>query len=142
FAESFVDTLAAIHSVDLAQLPNEMPRPTSWDAYLDEKIALWNATEAALPDSNPVLRYVAAWLRANRPEPCRLVLVHGDPQPSNILVEGGGGHVVVDWEFARIGDPREDLGYYLSYSQAVGPSLYAPDPESFLARYREQTGLT
>ncbi|HKE74450.1 MAG TPA: phosphotransferase family protein [Acidimicrobiales bacterium] len=141
-ADEFVDTLATIHAVDLASLPGEMPRPTDWASYLDDKIRLWTDTEAGLPDCNPVLRYVAAWLRANRPPEAPLVLVHGDPQPSNIVLDERRGHVVVDWEFARIGDPREDLGYYLSYSQSVGPSLYSFDPEAFLARYRRRTGLS
>ena len=45
-----------------------------------------------------------------------------------------------DWEFGRIGDPREDLGYYSHLP--VPPNLYEADPQGFLARYRERTGLT
>lgn len=141
-ADQFVDTLARIHAVDLHRLPAEMERPPAWDAYLDERIRRWTDAEASAPASDPVIRYVAAWLRANRPPEAPLTLVHGDAQPSNILLDDDRGHVVVDWEFARIGDPREDLGYYLSYSDAVGPSLYSRDPEAFLARYRERTGLS
>jgi hypothetical protein len=48
---------------------------------------------------------------------------------------------VVDWEFAAIGDPREDLGWYNIYSTAAGPNLYEADPEAFLAAYRDATGF-
>jgi aminoglycoside phosphotransferase (APT) family kinase protein len=90
-------------------------------------------------DSRPALRYTAARLRSYRPEPVPLTLVHGDCQPSNVLI-GADGPVVIDWEFGRIGDPREDIGYYSDYP--VDPNLYATDPKAFLERYRERTGMT
>ena len=90
----------------------------------------------------PVLRYVAAWLDAHRPPPLPLCLVHSDFQPANIMVDGSGQHLLVDWELAHIGDPREDIGYYNVYSSALGPNLLMADPDGFLARYRKQTGLT
>ena len=37
------------------------------------------------------------------------------------------GDRLTDWEFAHIGDPREDLGYYNAYSGAVPPNLLADD---------------
>jgi aminoglycoside phosphotransferase (APT) family kinase protein len=58
------------------------------------------------------------------------------------MVDNSGRHLLIDWELAHIGDPREDLGYYNVYSAASGPSLLMVDPEGFLARYREQTGFT
>jgi aminoglycoside phosphotransferase (APT) family kinase protein len=67
-------------------------------------------------------------------------LVHGDCQPSNVLVSDSGERVVIDWEFARIGDPREDLGYYTQIP--MPPNVYSQDPAGFLARYRDRTGLT
>jgi aminoglycoside phosphotransferase (APT) family kinase protein len=87
-----------------------------------------------------VLRYVSARLRAQRPPPVPFTLVHGDCQPSNVLVADSGARVVIDWEFARIGDPREDLGYYTQ--NPTPPNVYVEDPRGFLARYRERTGLT
>ena len=51
------------------------------------------------------------------------------------------GWRIVDWEFARIGDPREDLGYYNAYSGAVPPNLAQLDLAAFLARFRERTGF-
>jgi aminoglycoside phosphotransferase (APT) family kinase protein len=142
FVEGFVDTMAALHAVDPDVLPGTMVRPASWDEFLDARIAQWTELDASLPDSSPVLRYVAAWLRTHRPPPCPLGLVHGDYQPANLLLDEERGHVVVDWEFARIGDPREDLGYYLTYANLIGPDLYGRDPDAFLARYRARTGLS
>jgi aminoglycoside phosphotransferase (APT) family kinase protein len=87
-----------------------------------------------------VIRYASALLVRHRPPPVPFTLVHGDCQPSNVLVADSGEHVVIDWEFARIGDPREDLGYYTQIP--MPPNVYHRDPQAFLARYRELTGLT
>ena len=86
------------------------------------------------------MHYAAAQLAAHRPPPVPLTLVHGDCQPANVLVPDEGPVLVIDWEFGRIGDPREDLGYYSHLP--VPPNLYEADPDGFLARYRERTGLT
>ena len=51
-----------------------------------------------------------------------------------------GPPLVIDWEFAHIGDPREDLGYYTQIP--LEPNVYWADPERFLRRYRAATGLT
>ena len=58
-----------------------------------------------------------------------------------MLVTPDGAWHLIDWEFARIGDPREDLGYYNAYSGAVPPNLVARDVDAFLAGFRERTGL-
>ncbi|WP_409329686.1 phosphotransferase family protein [Trujillonella humicola] len=141
-AGTFVDAVAAVHAVPLDTLPAGMTRPASWDDYLDGVLDLYRDVDREIADSSPVLRYVAARLRGHRPPPVPFTLVHGDCQPTNVLVRDPavGGHVVIDWEFARIGDPREDLGYYTQIP--MQPNAYTADPAGFLARYRERTGLT
>lgn len=41
------------------------------------------------------------------------ILVHGDFNPTNILVDGGKITAVVDWEFAHVGTPYMDIGNLL-----------------------------
>jgi aminoglycoside phosphotransferase (APT) family kinase protein len=139
-ARMFVDTIADIHSAPVDQLPNGMTHPTSWDGYLDQVLNLYRQVDREIVDSSPVLRYVSTRLITHRPPEVPLTLVHGDCQPSNILVADSGERVVIDWEFARIGDPREDLGYYTQIP--MQPNVYHKDPAGFLARYRERTGLS
>jgi aminoglycoside phosphotransferase (APT) family kinase protein len=141
YAMEVADVLAAIHHADLAALDGVLPRPASWADYLADLSGEWARAERAHPESVPVLRYLSAWLRAHQPPPMDLTLVHGDFQASNILVDAGLH--VIDWEFAHIGDPREDLGWFNIYSASSGaPNLYAADPEAFLDRYREQSGAS
>lgn len=136
-----VDTLATIHAVEPDRMAPALTAPADWDTYLGGLIDRFRLAEAAHVEADPFLRYVAAWLDANRPPPLPLRLVHGDYQPANLLVGPDGHHHVVDWELAHIGDPREDLGYYNVYAAALGPNLLMEDPEAFLARYRERTGF-
>ena len=141
--DALVDTIAAVPQVDLAVLPASLARPSDWDTYMTEVNRSWSETERTLTESNPTMRYLGAWLDAHRPPPMALALQHGDMQPANILLDPDDrSHRVIDWEYAHIGDPREDLGWYVTYSSAAPPNLYAPDPEAFLARYRERTGAS
>jgi aminoglycoside phosphotransferase (APT) family kinase protein len=141
-AVSLAEVAAAIHNVDRALLPLSVTRVSDSDAYLGQRIAEWATTERAHPESDPFLRYVGAWLDAHRPPPVPLTLIHGDFQTANLLVTTDGSWSVVDWEFARIGDPREDLGYFRGVANVAPPDLIAADPVAFCATYRELTGLT
>jgi aminoglycoside phosphotransferase (APT) family kinase protein len=136
----FIDTFAAVHATPLDRLPARMPHPPDWLSYLDSVLAGYDRIAREHPGSAPVLGYVTWWARTHKPPPVPLGLVHGDCNPTNVLVGPSGPPLVIDWEFARIGDPREDLGYYTQ--SPVQPNVYWADPERFLARYRAATGLT
>ena len=140
-SRDLVDTLASVHSLDVDAVDLPLPRPTSWEDYLGDLIDRFRQADRTHVESVPFLRYVAAWLDAHRPPALPLRLVHSDFQPANIMVNASGAHLLIDWEMAHIGDPREDLGYYNVYSSTAGPNLFARDPEAFLARYRERTGF-
>ena len=136
----FVDTLSEVHRTPLSVLPPGLERPADWESYIEGLVEHLGRLDTHLADSNPALHYTAAQLHAHRPPPVPLGLVHGDAQPANILVPDAGPVLMIDWEFGRIGDPREDLGYYSHLP--VPPNLYQADPASFLVRYRERTGLS
>lgn len=141
-AADLVDSMAMVHSVDPADVADALERPVSWESYISGLINRFRDAEAHHVEAVPLLRYVAAWLDAHRPPPLPLRVVHSDFQPANIIVALDGAYQIIDWEFAHIGDPREDLGYYNIYAAALGPNLFTIDPEGFLARYRERTGFS
>ncbi|MBN1328950.1 MAG: phosphotransferase [Candidatus Heimdallarchaeota archaeon] len=58
----------------------------------------------------------------------RFSLLHGDPQPRNVMVQGPKITGLIDWEYSRLGDPALDAGWALFFF-----SLY---PE--LDNYRHQ----
>lgn len=141
-AGPLAEAAAAFHRIPLDDLPASLARPEGYDAYLSGRIDEWRRTAAAHIESAPILRYVAAWLDSHRPPPVPLALVHGDFQSANLLRDHDGRIVVLDWELAQIGDPREDLGYFKAVAQAAGPDVIALGEEAFCARYRELTGLS
>ena len=59
-----------------------------------------------------------------------------------MLVDEQGDLVIIDFELASVGDPREDLGYFKAYAQAAPPDIIDENPEAFLNRYREITGFS
>lgn len=61
----------------------------------------------------PAQHLVLQWLRQNRPTSSPTTLVHRDFRLGNLMVDPRDGLVaVLDWEFARFGDPIEDLGWF------------------------------
>ena len=139
------DQLSSLWAQVGSVTPDEMPGldvPASWDAYIDTQIGRWRTLADDYVEALPIISYLAAWMDHHRPPPLPLRLVHGDPQPANVIVDDGGEWHLIDWEFARIGDPREDLGYYNAYAGAVPPNLIAEDTDRFLARYRAATGFS
>lgn len=140
-ARALCDLAADIHLVDIGGLPPVIERPVEWNGYIDELIELWRRTERDLSESIPMLRYVAAWLERNRPPQVPMTLVHGEFQPGNVMIGPDGRLVAVDWEFAHIGDPREDLGWALWVESIQPPTLIGKDQEGFCEHYRHRTGM-
>jgi aminoglycoside phosphotransferase (APT) family kinase protein len=84
---------------------------------------------------SPILARIFSWLADNVPpdeEPLRLV--HSDYGPHNILVHENQVSGVLDWESPRLGDPAEDVSYFL---QCVGAQA---DRAQALAWYEEAAG--
>lgn len=100
----FVETIAAVHCTPLAGLGLPASAPA---AYLHGVLATYDRFADLHPGCGPVLRYVTSWAAAHVPPPVPLGLVHRDCQPGNVLVDDTGHALVIDWEFAHAGDPRE-----------------------------------
>ena len=141
-AEPFADVAATIHGFDLAGLPDHLEMPASWDDYIDSRIQEWIDMEKGHVERDPFMRLIASWLKANKPPPAPLGLVHGDFQPANVVIAPDGTYYMVDWELARVGDPREDLGWMNLCGITQPPNVIEHDPESWYARYRELSGLS
>jgi aminoglycoside phosphotransferase (APT) family kinase protein len=139
---ALAESIATVHAVGEAALPPSFERPESWDAYVDNLIGRWRAIEAAHAERDPFIRWVAGWLDANRPPPAPLTLVHGEFQAGNVMLNATGGLDIVDWEFAHIGDPRADLGWFQQVAAFSPPDLIGADPVAFCERYCKASGLT
>jgi aminoglycoside phosphotransferase (APT) family kinase protein len=64
-------------------------------------------------EPHPAIEYGLWWLREHRPEPLADVVSHGDFRLGNVAVSERGLSYVLDWEFAHLSDPREDVSWPL-----------------------------
>ena len=79
---------------------------------------------------SPALMALFGWLFDNVPDrPGPAVMLHGDIAFNNFLFHEGQLNVVLDWEFAHIGDPAEELGYV---RETVGNAF---DWDRLMSRY-------
>ena len=134
---------ANVHTLDIGLLPKSVPRPKSWEHYIDAQIESFRETEALSKTSRPFLRFIAKWLEDNKPPPTPLTLVHGDFQVSNMIETANKKDgVLVDWELAHIGDPREDLGWFTMVCGAIPPNVLESDIDAFYDAYRAKTSFS
>ncbi|HEX9684122.1 MAG TPA: phosphotransferase family protein [Acidimicrobiales bacterium] len=140
-ADSFIESVVELHAVDVEAL--DLPgfhRPVDAADHALGDLALWRRIlEAHVRQPDPVLTYAVAWLGANPPEgPERTVLCHGDLGPGNFLHEEGRVTGLLDWEFAHLGDPMDDLAWLSIRVAQVGG---LGDLDFLLDRYHEKSGM-
>jgi aminoglycoside phosphotransferase (APT) family kinase protein len=49
----------------------------------------------------------------------RRCLVHSDPNPGNVVLVPGGAALLLDWEYAHVGDPLQDAAAWLQACPAL-----------------------
>jgi aminoglycoside phosphotransferase (APT) family kinase protein len=102
------------------------------------QLALWRRQfEEARLEPYPALSWLFDWLAEHAEEPARLVLVHGDFRPGNVLFSGERITGILDWEMAHAGDPGEDLAW--AYRALWSPERFVPLGE-FAAAYAAAGG--
>jgi aminoglycoside phosphotransferase (APT) family kinase protein len=115
-AGTLVDTLAAIHSVEVAAVGLAgFGRP---DGFLARQVARWSRQWAATPgEALPELDALGAALAEGVPDNPAGQLVHGDYRLDNTILTAHtpGIAAVLDWELSTLGDPLADLGLLLVY---------------------------
>lgn len=78
-------------------------------AYLENYLKMFRG---AAHSYSPATAAIFRWLLQNLPESAiPSCLVHGDIGFHNMLVDAGELIAILDWEFAHIGHPAEDLAY-------------------------------
>ncbi len=104
--------LARIHAIDVEAAGLDfLLRPP---AGRSPALHAVDGTRALLRDlqlDSPALELGLRWVEAHAPACERLTLVHGDFRVGNLIVGPGGLRAVIDWEFAHVGDPHEDIAW-------------------------------
>jgi aminoglycoside phosphotransferase (APT) family kinase protein len=135
--------LARIHAIDPSPL-DFLPGTGSSSPHRHglERLA---AQLASLEEAHPPLELALLHLPRALPLDGRQVLCHGDFRVGNFMVGASGLLAVLDWEFAHLGDPREDLGWTMVRAWRFRADHLRlgglAEPQAFLDRYQELTGF-
>ncbi|MAT04323.1 MAG: phosphotransferase family protein [Acidimicrobiaceae bacterium] len=152
--ESFIDTLAALHSIDPTDVGlEELGRH---DGYVARQLKTWYGSWTA---SVPFAEHDDArahdlhdLLQARLPEQGPARVVHGDFGPHNCMFSTSGTvTAVLDWEIATLGDPLADFAYSINaWIEPGDDGVYGADPptalpgfptrDALIARYAAATG--
>ena len=127
-AESMIDTLAAIHDVDVDAVGlGDLGRR---EDYLARQLKRWYGQfEKSKLREIPEVDEVHDELVRTMPEQKESTIVHGDFRLDNCLVSPEGRiQAVLDWELCTLGDPLADVGLMIVYTPdaAVGAGPAAP----------------
>jgi aminoglycoside phosphotransferase (APT) family kinase protein len=127
--------LARLHDIDIEALGFTVGSESAPDrvrAYVAEWRRWWNANRLH-PSS--LVEAGFHWLDRHIPgEVAKIVPVHGDARPDNMMFHNGEVSALLDWEFLHPGDPSEDLQYAKGF---VAPFV---SWEEFLEAYRTAGG--
>jgi len=116
-ADSFIDTLAALHSVDPIAVGLATLGRT--EGYIARQLATWyrswNASIEGAKYDDVRVHELQALLSDRIPEQGPARVVHGDYGVHNcMLSQNGAVTSVLDWEIATLGDPLADLAYAMN----------------------------
>jgi aminoglycoside phosphotransferase (APT) family kinase protein len=143
--ESFIDTLAALHSIDPADVGlGTLARPDGYVArQLKTWYGSWTASVVPAAHDDPRAHALHALLAARIPDQGAGRIVHGDYGPHNCLFSAGGDvTAVLDWEIATLGDPLADFAYSLNAWADPGDiGVYGADPPTALPGFPSRNEL-
>jgi aminoglycoside phosphotransferase (APT) family kinase protein len=148
---SGVSVLAQVHALSVGALGLEFVDQTRYGPTgLQQRLAYYqHFLDWAYAGSVPTVQAALDWLREHRPpERADPVLLWGDARIGNIIFSGGEVAAVLDWEMATLGQPEEDLAWFLlldrHHSEGIGAARLAgfPDAAQTLQRYEQLTGRT
>lgn len=137
-ARQFMADLATLHRqpTDGIVLSASAAGPRMSDHIVNE-LNIWEAMYREVGEDDPLLEFAFLWLRKHVPDTDRApVLTHGDAGPGNFMYDGGELTALIDWEFAHMGDPMDDLAWF-SMRCVMEP---VPDYFAALRCYEEAVG--
>jgi aminoglycoside phosphotransferase (APT) family kinase protein len=125
-ARSLPDQLAQVaarlHALDASTLEHELAETTGRRVGVAGLLDHYATTASEVDDQ--LLTRAVDLLRADRPEPARRVICHGDLHPFNVLADHDE-LIVLDWTAAQVADPAYDLAFTALLIEH--PPLHAPN---------------
>lgn len=147
---SGLEAMARIHRLDWRALdfdflaePQRGPTPLLQQLHYYDEFFRWGMDRRR----HLLIEKVRSWLYENRPADEPVALCWGDSRPANqIFDERLDCAAVLDWEMVRLGDPVQDLAWWITadrcFSEGIGVDRLAgfPDRAATVARWEELVG--
>lgn len=134
---AFTSAVASIHNLDWRAAGLEfMGVPGSPAEAIGKEL---DAIAARMPSfgcaEDRLLSFALGKLRSNIPNDGRIALCQGDINIFNYLFHGEEVVAVVDWEQARLSDPRCDVGQLVALSHLKGAPFGPAENQPFVQTY-------
>lgn len=141
---SYVGMVVRIHQLDWAALGLGLgllgvPAGAAAGIAAELDVSAWRMARFGCAD-DALLAAALERLRATVPANGHLALCQGDINAYNYLFRAGRVVGVVDWEQARIGDPRTDAGQMVALSHLKGMPFCDVQETTFVQAYQERAG--
>lgn len=134
-ADEMAEQLAKIHAIPIERLPFLR------DA---DPFEVFYAELDSIEEPHPAIELGLHWARERIPLERPRVVCHGDFRLGNLVVHQTGLVAVLDWEFAHVSDPAEDVAWPIVRAWRFGRDELRlggiGDVEPYLDRYAELTG--
>lgn len=136
---SAIDMMARLHKLDTAEEPlasfisgHDFPKG------LDEQLAYWENYEqwGLEGEGNKHCSKALKWLRENRPKVENRRFCWGDSRMANVIYTQDKSAVaaLLDWEMLCLGDPMQDLAWWVFMDELFSTGLGVPRLEGFPGR--------
>ena len=133
--EQMAEELARIHAIPRDRLPF---------LAADDPVGRMRAELDTVDEPHPAIELGLTWVDERLARRRAPTFAHGDWRIGNLVVSPHGLEYVLDWEFAHVGDPAEDVAWPLVRAWRFGADDRrlggVGDVEPYLERYNELTG--
>jgi aminoglycoside phosphotransferase (APT) family kinase protein len=135
---SGIDSFSRVHKLDWKALGFQFLNHPEWgDTPLDQQLQYWQdyykwMLEAG--DRHPLCEEALAWLQVHKPSDEPVTLCWGDAKVGNMVFRGTECVGLLDWEMARLGNPVEDLVWYMILDRILWEGIGIPRLPGFSGR--------
>lgn len=141
--DSFLHELANLHRIDptTLDLPGFVHPVSAEDNALHHLDAWEHIFDTRVRRPAPLVRFVLGWARRHAPAHVdRSVLCWGDVGSGNFLHLDGQVSALLDWELAHVGDPMDDLAFFMMRTNLLYEGRFG-DVNECAKRYSKYAGI-